>query len=294
MSKNNTQRIANVSNETVASMPDTNQTATPANVEEVTLKMDKSGPKMRLVRPSEKYRMVKTSETAEKVLLLSSATQSLAHAFDLYQEGEGKAKEATEIASKATLALYQARTTTNTSADEVSAKLGDVFGFKVSKEGKRSKTPAGNGEVLRKRIVRAVAAYKFVELGEEDGFFSGLTPDSMTDGDDPVSIREVVRSMGTEGGYTINTAYNVFADIKRAQAVKTNIAFDHKRLGAIVAELGGNGSVSIEAAAEIYKGNPALVIVLDELRRVIGDLDDMAAEMLPAEPTGEENEQQAA
>lgn len=282
MSKNNAQRIA--SNEMEASLPETNQTATPANVEEVTLKMDKSGSKMRLVRPSEKYRMVNTSETAEKVLLLSSATQSLAHAFDLYQEGEGKAKEATEIASKAAFALYQARTTANTSADEVSAKLGDVFGFKANKDGKVSKTPDGQGEAIRKRIVRAVAAFKLVETGEtDDGFFAGLSPDSMSEGDDPVSIREVVHNLGTDDGYTINTAYNVFSEIKRAQAVKTDIAFDHKKLSGIVATLGGNGDKSLEDVVAIYKGSQALVIVLDELRRVIGELDDMAGEMEPVE-----------
>lgn len=213
------------------------------------------------------------AQVAEKVTLVSQAKQSLAHAADLYNEGNDKAKEATEIADKAAVSLYQARVKGLASGEEVSAILGDVFGFKQKKDGSPSKTPDGQGEAIRKRVVRAVQAAEHINNGDGGRFFEGLSEDSAAE--DGTTLAEVVAALEA-GNTSIWTAYEKFAEIKRAHMVKTNAAFDPKRIAALVE------SLSEEGAAKVIASAPALVAAYGALIDVLQVVGEQAAAIAAA------------
>jgi hypothetical protein len=211
-----------------------------------------------------------SEQVSLKLTMMQTARQQLAHANDLFAEGEGKSKEATEIADEAAMTLYQGRTDGVVSADEVSGALGDVFGYKAKSDGKPGKTPAGQGEAIRKRVVRATAAYDHLNGGDGGRFFEGLTADSTTA--DGLTLADVVHNVGT-GAMSIWTAYEKFAEIKREHTVKTDIAFDAKRIAGIV------GSLSEEGAADTLRNMPELIAAYGALIDVLNVVGEAAAKV---------------
>jgi hypothetical protein len=204
--------------------------------------------------------IAKAAIVEHKLTRMQNVRQKLAHANDLFGEGDAKAKEATEIADEAATGLYQARTEGLADANEVSGLLGDVFGYKPKTDGKPGKTPAGQGEAIRKRVVRATAAYDHLNGGDGGRFFEGLTAESANS--DGLTLADVVHNVGT-GEMSIWTAYEKFAEIKREQTVKTDIAFDAKRIAGIV------GSLSEEGAAASVRAMPELILAYAELIKVL-------------------------
>jgi hypothetical protein len=190
---------------------------------------------------------------ANKVQQLSEARQRLAEAADLYREGDSKSAEAKEAADKASVLLYRARVNGTVSADELSAVLGDQFGFKAKQNGEPSKTPNGQGEAIRKRIVRAVQAHEHVNGGDGGRFFQGLPEDE---------VQDVLTNMES-GDIGFWAAYERFAEIKRDHAVKVNPAFDPKRIAAIAEAL------QEEGAAKTIRANKALADAYVGLRKMI-------------------------
>lgn len=190
---------------------------------------------------------------AAKVQLLSSARQRLAEASDYYNSGDSFTREATAVADKAAALLYQGRTNGTLSAEEVSAALGDVFGFKMKADGKPGKTPDKQGEHIRKRVVRAVNAMEYVTNGDGGRFFEGLPENE---------IAGILN--GLEGGaVSIWSAYDMFADVKKAHAIKTEAAFNPAAIAKIVEALTG------ETAGEIVRASPALVAAYGALIEVL-------------------------
>jgi hypothetical protein len=195
---------------------------------------------------------------ANKVQQLSEARQRLAEAADLYREGDSKSAEAKEAADKASILLYQARVVGTVSADELSALLGDQFGLKAKQNGEPSKTPLGQGEAIRKRIVRAVQAHEHVNGGDGGRFFQGLPEDDVSD---------VLAEMES-GDLGFWAAYERFAEIKRDNATKVNPAFDAKRIAAIAEALQSEG------AAKHFLNNKALsdaYVALLKMINIIGE-----------------------
>lgn len=204
-------------------------------------------------------------KVAAKLVLMGTVRQQLAHAADLFSEGGDKAAEATEIAAKAAKALYQARIDGVLLPDEVSGALGDVFGYKPKADGTPGKTPAGQGEAIRKRVVRAAQAAEFVTGGDGGAFFTGLPENE---------VQSVLNGVET-GSLSIYTAYDKFAEIKRDNATRVDPAFDPKRIGALVEKLSEKG------AGDRLRQSPALITAytaLIDVLNVIGEEPAEAAE----------------
>lgn len=204
----------------------------------------------------------------DKMAIMGSIKQRLAEARDYFEEGKGKTAEGQAVADKAAIHLYQAQTLGYVTKDEVSSALGDYFGFKPKTDGKPGKTPMGEGEAIRKRIVRAVAATEYVTNGDGGKFFSGL-PEA--------EVASVVASLDN-GDISIWTAYEQFADIKKALAVRTLLAFNVAQIKAI------NETLALPSSGAIIRGNLELVAVygtLVSLLTIIGE-----------EPVSEEAEEE--
>lgn len=196
-------------------------------------------------------------KAAEKVALMGTVRQRLAEANDLFAAGEDKAKEATSIADQQAVKLYQARIADVVSKEEISATLGDVFGFKVKSDGTPGKTPNGQGEAIRKRIVRASQAWDYVTDGDGGTFFEGLPEDDIT------AILDAI-----EGGMSIWTAYDKFAEVKRNHAIKTELAFDVRKMSALVAKLSEPDSGDIIRSSDeliaVYSGLLKILVIIGE------------------------------
>lgn len=206
---------------------------------------------------------------AEKMALLGTVRQQLAEARDLFAAGSSKADEARDVANKAAIGLYQARRDGAVSPDEVTAILGDQFGYKTKKDGSPSKTPKGEGEAIRKRVVRASQANDYVVTGDGGRFFDGLPVDDIKSVCDQIAAGEV----------SIWTGYEMFAAIKREHSERTDMAFDARRIAALVASLSQDG------AGDIVRSNESLLTVyaaLIDVLNVIGEGGNVADETVAA------------
>lgn len=154
-----------------------------------------------------------------KAILRDEAKSALADAKSALDEinsiqlvGDDKAKDAKErlqnASGKAAFSLFRMEATGVASKEETSALLGETFGFKMTGNGKVSKTPDGEGEAIRKRVVRAVDAYRFVHTGQATSFFAPLAGHS----DAVESVAEYVSGM-MEGSYSLFTVYNNLQDM---------------------------------------------------------------------------------
>lgn len=114
-----------------------------------------------------------SQKAALKLELRDKAKAALEEAKGIYAEGNDKAKNANDIASKGAIILYDLQTSGMMNKEEVSSLLGQVYGFKEKKDGTPSKTPNGKGEDIRKRVVRAVAAKAYSD-GLDDPYFAGV------------------------------------------------------------------------------------------------------------------------
>lgn len=197
---------------------------------------------------------------ARKVQLMTTVRQRLAEAADLFSQGGEFAAEATEIADNQAMSLYQGRTDGLLSPDEISGVLIDVFGAKPRKDGKPGKTPNGEGEAVRKRIVRAANAFEYVTNGDGGAFFVGLPENEVSDAVDALN----------SGSISIWRAYDRFAEIKKDHTERAELAFDPKRIGTIAHKLGQPGS------ADMLRKSPTLVAAytaLYDILTVIGTVE---------------------
>lgn len=178
------------------------------------------------------------AEIGAKMEAIATAKQRLAHAADLYGEGKSKNTEASDVANSGAIPLYQGRANGLLTNAEVSAVLGDIFGYKPKADGTPGKTPQGEGEALRKRINRAVAAFEYA-TGTNDGgkFFAGLPDDEIYQ----------VCSEVDHGTCSLFTAYERFADIKREHTAKTEQAFSVNHIESLCESLAKPHAVAIIA-----------------------------------------------
>jgi hypothetical protein len=208
---------------------------------------------------------------ALKTQLMSEARQRLAEAADLFTQGGETSTEATMVASRAAGLIYQGRVAGAISPDEVSAMLGDIWGYKMKGDSsqkvaaghpKASKTPHGQGEAIRKRIVRATQAFEFAN-GEDGGrFFEGLSPDE---------VQPLVNEL-SDGKKTVWQVYDRLADIKREKSERVDAAFNPKAIDKIVAKL------SEPASVERLAANDELLKAYAELKDVLAVIDEALAD----------------
>lgn len=211
----------------------------------------------------------KAAQAQSKMALMGDARQRLAEAADLFAQGTDKENEARAAAAKAALALYQARLAGSINPDEVTGALGDAFGYKVKSDGKPSKTPQGQGEAIRKRVVRAVQAAEFANEVDDGGrFFEEMPRDK---------VAQLVNNM-ENGDLSIYSLYDSLGELKRESAEKRqrNPAFDARKIGAIVEALTEAGAV------EIIISDMALQLAYGELLNVLKAVGERAAELAEA------------
>lgn len=204
-----------------------------------------------------------TQQALDKVRLMGTVRQMLAEAHDIFAkagvpdnskaEPTGLVAEGQEKAAVAARRLYLACSAGVVSRDEISGLLVDIWGAKPRKDGQVGKTPNGQGEAIRKRIVRALAARDFITSGEGGAFFKGLDADAVAD---------VVNDVD-DGSLSIYSAYNYLAELKKGTSTRVPLAFDAKRLAALAAKMAEPSS------AEIIAKSQPLLAAYSTLRRVL-------------------------
>jgi len=225
------------------------------------------------------YSAVKSAGIVEKQQAMQGARQKLAQACDLYSEGEAKQSEANIIANEAGVMLYQGMAEGNIVYAEVSAALGDAFGYKEKKDGTPSKTPKGQGEAIRKRVARLNAAREYVTDGTPHKFFEGLPTDD---------IAIIINNVGLLPADTsIFTAYERLAEIKKEHTETLHIAFDPKKIEAIADALASDGACDkLEASSDLMAAYAQLNGVLGVVGAELQQRNDaLEAETTP--PSGE-------
>lgn len=264
--RNNLRSVGNSNGSKTGNKPDTASktaaasealaagTATdPANQPNVATITDGPVPKVTNIfaAHSEKVR----ESVSQKLTLLQTGRQKLAEAQDRWTEGGTAAKQAEEIAADGMLALYQARVTEAggkplLSSDELTGTLRDIFGSKRKKDGTESKTPDGQGEAIRKRIVRAVALQDFVNGGDGGTFFEGF----------PQEDAEDILHQVNEGTLSMWSAYDKLALIKREGTTRVDPAFNPQSVGKLAETLAKPGSAAIIARSPALIANYAALI----------------------------------
>lgn len=195
-----------------------------------------------------------SAKAEQSAIAQQTIRQTLAQASDLLDSGEGLAKEARTLTSKAGLSLYQGRTNGLFSDEQISALLGDQFGYKMKADGKTpSKTPLGEGEAIRKRVMRMNQAHDFVVSGEATRFFEALDAEEVA----------LILS-GLEKGDSIYSAYDAMTELSRKSKENVPTAYNPKVILKIVDVLTTRPLASVEAftgegGADLIKAYQALV-----------------------------------
>lgn len=196
-----------------------------------------------------------TENAATKVKLLSSVHSAFDEAANLADQSGENTDKAIEIASKGATLLFQGRIQGIVSQDEISAILGDHFGWKgkgdkvgqrvtsAEPDATRGRTPFGMGEHIRKRIVRAVRLHAFVNGDKRAAgvFFEGLNPDDVQP-----FLTEI------QNGTSLWTVYDSLAKLKSERSGnRPPLAFDPKRIAGLAAKLGENVQYSVQQMQDI-------------------------------------------
>lgn len=189
-----------------------------------------------------------TEAIRNKVELLHEAETAIAETVELAGNSETNAELAskiTEAASKVGDILFRGRTSGVISPDEVSELLGKGFGWKTKQNGEQSKTPAGEGEVIRKRVVRAADAYSFVTGGDAKAFFDPL---------DSAAVKPLVQS-ALNGERSVFTLYDDLGAMKQeASGSRPKPAFNPKTILGLASSLTEN----VEASVTLWHDTPGL------------------------------------
>ena len=189
---------------------------------------------------------------ADQAILSSEVRQILAEAADYSKKGAAcgfVAGEAKDLGAGKLLSGIAAGTFT---LEETNALIGDVYGFKLKADLTPGKTPAGDGEHIRKRLVRLATAYDYVMTGEGGKYFKGLPSDE---------IASILA--GTEQGQSVWAAYDLIGKVKQAMNVRLDAPFDPAKVKDIVDALTGEGG------AERLAANEELVAAYGSLLRVL-------------------------
>lgn len=140
-----------------------------------------------------------------KLAQINIIREELSEVIALQSQESAKASEVSDKSGKVALRLYDGQIAGIFSKDEVSALLGDAFGFKMKADGSPSKTPEGQGEQIRKRVVRAVSVADFLQGKADRPAFigEGLEGDAQS-----------IMSALNNGEISIFTAYNNLGELK--------------------------------------------------------------------------------
>ncbi len=189
-----------------------------------------------------------TEQVRNKVELVHDAETAIEETVKLAGNAATDAELSSKVAeasAKVADILFRGRVQGVLSPDETSELLGRGFGWKVKKNGEQSKTPHGQGEAIRKRVVRAVDAYTFVSGGDAKAFF------------EPLEIADV-KPLVTEvmnGNRSVFTLYNDLGEMKQeASGNRPKPAFNPKNILGLAAALTEN----VEASVALWHDTPGL------------------------------------
>jgi hypothetical protein len=126
--------------------------------------------------------------------------------------------------------------------------LGDVYGYKTKANGEQSKTPEGDGEVIRKRVIRIAQAHAYASGDSKDcgKLFDGL----------PVEAKGEIEAILLDvdsGELSVFTAYGKIAEVAKKYRDEPNKAMNGNTIDAIVAGLEAEGAAeAIKADKELF------------------------------------------
>lgn len=172
-----------------------------------------------------------------KAEIMGRVRQELAEVADLTNQSGEVSAQAMEISARAGAELFGAMSERLITSEELTATLGDMFGYEVKKDGSPSKTPKGQGAAIRKRVVRLTQAADYVNGGETTRFFDKLPEEDVED------IVNLVKN----GDRSIWTAYEDLGKIKRDNQSRVEFAFDPKKIAGLVESLSKDGAADVIA-----------------------------------------------
>lgn len=204
----------------------------------------------------EAHKAVITAAVEQKLATLDTAKAAFEDAKALYAAGDDKAAQGDEMADIGAKALYNCQLEGSVTKEETSALMGQIFGYKAKPDGTPSKTPAGQGEVIRKRIVRAVDAANYLNgNGDCPKFLEG------------VELGDAASVIGQfEAGHiSIFTAYDKLGKLKEKATLHP--AYNPAMLAKIAAELlKPEAAKAIAKSPELLGAYTALAIAMDTLQ----------------------------
>lgn len=201
---------------------------------------------------------------AHKTQFMGNIRQKLAQVADEAAENGENAAETEALAGTCATQLYFARRNGLISGDELTALLGDVFGYNPKQDGTPGKTPTGNGAAIRKRVVRALQGWDYINGGDGGRFFEGMDKSEVAPVINSIGRTKEVNGEKVPDGPSVWVAYKQLGDIKSQSTVRTEFAFDPKRIAGLVDKLSEAG------ARDKLLSNPSLIkaygALFDQLR----------------------------
>lgn len=203
----------------------------------------------------DEYGEVIAGKLQAKLTIIQVAKQRLAEADDTFRDASEKAAAAKSIVADVATQLYQARRDDILPDAELSAVLGDIFGYKAKKDGTPSATPNGAGETIRKYVRFLTAAREAVGGDNVGRAFATLDADQME------RIAVVVASVDS-GDISVHTAFDNIADIRKVERVTVEKAIDPKHIAGLADVLSQPGM------ADVLRNSEALIAAYTMLRNV--------------------------
>lgn len=203
--------------------------------------------------------------------VIQDSKQLLAEVADITAKAGGLTDEAKTKSGQAALLLFTALSNQRISEEQVTAAVGDVFGYTMKKDGTPGKTPVKAGSAIQKRVFRAAKIANFVNSNGNangDSLFDNVSLES-DDGSEtsPVTVASLYAGM-ISGDIPLFTAYDTFTKIKANSKPKSSPAFDAKRVSALADDL-----ATLDVSVEAFLGNAALAGAWDKLVAVWREVD---------------------
>ena len=172
--------------------------------------------------------------------VIQDSKQLLAEAADITRREGELTEEAKTKSGQAALLLFTALSNQRISEEQVTAAVGDVYGYTMKKDGTPGKTPVKAGSAIQKRVFRAAKIANFVNSNGNangDSLFYNVSLDS-DDGSEtsPMTVASLYAGM-ISGDIPLFTAYDTFTKIKANSKPKASPAFDAKRASALADDL---------------------------------------------------------
>jgi hypothetical protein len=180
----------------------------------------------------------------DKMQIVGTIRQHLAEVADLANKVGEEDNAANEAASVSAKELLDASLSGIFSNEEISAMLGDVFGYRETSTGNQSKTPDGMGKAIRDRVFRMVKAADYATSGDGDRFFQPL---------DQTAVAEIVQRV-ENNELSIWQAHRDLTELRKGNnPPRIAPAHDPRAIAKIV------GGLTEKGAAKVLADSPDLV-----------------------------------